>query len=64
MSKARLDGLTLLLMGSFLFVAIGFLMEITNRLGTTDFQELYYGARTIAHQGDPYQPAQVEATAV
>ena len=61
MTKARLDGLTMLIVGSLFFVAIGILMEITNPLGMTDFQELYYGARTVAEHGDPYQPADVAA---
>jgi len=61
MTKARLDGLTMLILGSLFFVAIGALMEWTNPLGMTDFQELYYGSRTVAHHGDPYQPADVAA---
>ena len=61
MTKARLDGLTMLVIGSFFFVAIGILMEMSNPLGMTDFQELYYGSRTAAQHGDPYRPAEVAA---
>ncbi|MGA3129476.1 MAG: glycosyltransferase family 87 protein [Terracidiphilus sp.] len=61
MTKARLDGLTMLILGSLFFVAIGAVMEWTNPLGMTDFMELYYGSRTVAHHGDPYQPAEVAA---
>jgi len=61
MTKARLDGLTMLILGSVFFVAIGVMMELTNPLGMTDFQELYYGSRTVAQHHDPYQPDDVAA---
>lgn len=61
MTKARLDGLSLVILGSIFFIAIGVLMEVCDPLGMTDFQELYYGARTAAHHGDPYRPADVAA---
>lgn len=61
MTNARLDGLQLLLLGSLLFVAIGVLMEFFNPLGMTDFEELYYGSRSVALHHDPYQPEQVAA---
>jgi hypothetical protein len=61
MTKARLDSLTMLILGSFFFVAIGVVMELTNPLGMTDFQELYYGSRTVAQHHDPYQPDDVAA---
>lgn len=61
MTKARLDGLQLLILGCIFFVAIGSLMEFFNPLGMTDFEELYYGSRGIAHHHDPYQPDQVAA---
>ena len=61
MTKARLDGLHMLILGSFFFVAIGVMMELTNPLGMTDFQELYYGSRTVAQHHDPYRPDDVAA---
>jgi len=61
MTKDRLDGLQLLILGSIFFVAIGAMMEFFNPLGMTDFQELYYGSRSVAHHLDPYQPDQVAA---
>jgi Glycosyltransferase family 87 len=61
MTKARLDGLTLLVLGGVFFVAIGVMMEVTNPLGMTDFEEIYYAARSAAHHADPYVPAQVAA---
>jgi len=61
MIKARLDGLQLLILGSIFFVAIGVMMEYFNPLGMTDFQELYYGSRSVVFHHDPYQPGQVAA---
>jgi hypothetical protein len=61
MTKARLDGLQMLILGSVFFVAIGVMMEFTNPLGMTDFQEIYYGSRSVAYHYDPYRPDQLEA---
>ena len=61
MNKARLDGLQLMLLGSILFIAIGVMMEFTNALAMTDFQEIYYGSRSVAHHYDPYRPDQLQA---
>ena len=49
MSKARLDGLQMVLIGSLFFVAIGALMERFNPLGMTDFLQLYASSRCVAH---------------
>ena len=57
MTKARLDGLTMLMLGSVFFVAIGVLMERTNPLGMTDFEQIYASSRCVAHHCDPYKPA-------
>lgn len=61
MTKARLDGFQMLVLGSVFFIAIGVMMEITNPLGMTDFEEIYYAARSAAHHSDPYVPDQVAA---
>jgi hypothetical protein len=61
MTRARLDGLQMLVLGSVFFIAIGVMMEITNPLGMTDFEEIYYAARSAAHHSDPYVPDQVAA---
>jgi hypothetical protein len=61
MTKARLDGLQMLILGSVFFVAIGAMMERVNPLGMTDFQEIYYASRCAAGHHDPYQPEQVAA---
>lgn len=61
MTKARLDGLLMLIVGSLYFIAIGSVMEYFNPLGMTDFQELYYSSRSVAHHYDPYRPGDVAA---
>ena len=61
MTKARLDGLTLLILGSVLFVAIGAVMEFTNPLGMKDFQQFYVSARCVAHHHDPYNKDELAA---
>lgn len=61
MTKARLDGLQLLLLGSIFFVAIGAVMEFTNPLGMTDFLQIYSSSRCVIQHHDPYRPAELEA---
>jgi hypothetical protein len=55
MTKARLDGLQMMLLGSVFFVAIGGLMEHFNPLGMTDFLQIYTSSRCVAHHHDPYK---------
>jgi len=54
MTKARLDGLYMLILGSVFFVAIGAVMEWTNPLGMTAFEQIYASSRCVAHHHDPY----------
>jgi hypothetical protein len=61
MTKARLDGFQMLLLGSVFFIAIGGIMEFLNPLGGTDFLQIYASSRCIAHHCDPYQPDQLLA---
>ena len=56
MTKARLDGLQMLILGSVFFVAIGSLMEFFNPLRMTDFLQIYASSRCVAHHHDPYKP--------
>jgi Glycosyltransferase family 87 len=55
MTRARLDGLQMLIVGSIFFVAIGALMEHFNPLRMTDFLQIYASARCVAHHHDPYK---------
>ena len=60
-TKARLDGLQMVLLGSIFFVAIGALMEHFNPLGMTDFLQIYASSRCVAHHHDPYKPDELLA---
>jgi hypothetical protein len=61
MTKARLDGLQMLILGCVFFVAIGALMEYFNPLGMTDFLQIYASSRCVAHHHDPYKPDELLA---
>jgi len=61
MTKARLDGLQMLILGSVFFVAIGVMMELTNPLGMTDFLQVYASSRCVAQHHDPYKPDELLA---
>jgi hypothetical protein len=55
MSKGRLDGMYLLLMGSLVFLLLGGVLENNAPAPMSDFKAIYYGARSIIHHSDPYQ---------
>lgn len=61
MQMARLNGSQILLLGCMFFVAIGTLMEYTNPLAMTDFQQIYFGARSATHHYDPYNSDELAA---
>jgi hypothetical protein len=54
MTKARLDGLQMVIVGSVFFIAVGALMEHFNALGMTDFLQIYVSSRCVAQHHDPY----------
>src|SRR5665213_4633951 len=54
MTKARLDGLYFLLLGSMVFVLLGAVLERNPNVSLPDFRALYYPARCLIHGGDPY----------
>jgi hypothetical protein len=54
-TKARLDGLYLLLLGFALFVFIGVYTECTQPGIGGDFRGVYFGTRCLIEHGDPYQ---------
>ena len=56
MTKARMDGLTMLIVGCVFFAAIGIAMEKLNPMGMTDFEQIYASSRCVAHHCDPYNP--------
>ena len=55
MTKARLDGLQLLLVGSVLFVVAGLIAARANFAGMTDFKQFYYASRCLIEHHDPYK---------
>jgi len=61
MTKARLDGLQMVILGSVFFVAVGALMEYFNPLGMTDFMQIYSSSRCVEHHYDPYKPGELFA---
>lgn len=54
MTKARLDGLYLMLLGSAVFLSLGALLASTSPINMVDFRVLYYPARCLTHHCDPY----------
>jgi hypothetical protein len=59
MSKARRDGLYLVLLGSLVFVLMGTALEYTARAPLADFRTVYFPARTLIEQKDPFKEAEV-----
>ncbi len=55
MTKARLDGLYLLLLGFTLFLLIGVYTECTQPGIGGDFRGVYFGTRCLIEHSDPYQ---------
>jgi hypothetical protein len=59
MTKTRLDGLYLLLLGSMVFLLLGAALENVSRAPMLDFRLLYYPARCLIQHGDPYKESDV-----
>jgi hypothetical protein len=55
MTRARLDGLYLMLLGSLVFLLMGGAMKNANSSPSSDFMALYYPARCMLQHGDPYK---------
>ena len=54
MTSARKDSLTLLLLGSIVFVLLGVALESIVPGPMSDFKAVYYAARCLMHHQDPY----------
>src|ERR1039457_5118925 len=54
MTKARLDGLYLMLLGSVVFILLGAVLERTATSPLVDFRVVYYPARCLLQHCDPY----------
>jgi hypothetical protein len=61
MTKARLDGLLLILLGSVLFVLAGAGIAYFNFLGLIDFKEFYNASRCLIQHRDPYMQSDLTA---
>jgi hypothetical protein len=61
-TKARTDGLLLVLLGSLVFVLLGCALEAASPGTMGDFRIQYYPARCLLHHGDPYNEADVLKT--
>ncbi len=59
MTRARLDGLRLLLLGSLTFLLLGAAWENAANAPMLDFRALYYPARCLLQHGDPYNASEV-----
>lgn len=53
-TRARIDGLILLFLGSLVFVAFGGVLEGTTSKSMNDFKASYYGAKCLLANRDPY----------
>jgi hypothetical protein len=61
MTKARLDGLLLILLGSVFFVLAGVGVAYFNFLGLIDFKEFYSASRCLIEHHDPYLESNLNA---
>ena len=59
MTKARLDGLTILLLGSVMFILFGYVLAINAPCDMVDFRVQYSPARCLLQQCDPYSESEV-----
>ncbi|MGO9434930.1 MAG: glycosyltransferase family 87 protein [Terracidiphilus sp.] len=59
MTKARKDGLCLLILGFLILLPLAYAFETVNSFGTVDFKAHYYAARTLLSGADPYNAGQV-----
>jgi hypothetical protein len=55
MTKTRLDGFYLLLLGSAVFLLMGSALENAAPVTTVDFRLMYYSARCLLEHRDPYK---------
>ena len=53
MTRARQDGLCLLLLGSVVFLLLGTVMERSSVISMVDFKAVYYGAKCLVQHRDP-----------
>lgn len=59
MTRTRLDGLYLLVLGCLVFLLLGGALENAGPASLADFRALYYPARCLIEQVDPYNQSEV-----
>jgi hypothetical protein len=59
MSRARLDGLYLLLLGAAVFSLMSVVLQAAAPMPVTDFRALYYPSRCLLQHRDPYMQSEV-----
>ena len=59
MTKARLDGLYLLLLGAAVFLLLGIVLERSAPAPMSDFKAVYYGAQLLIQHTDPYKEGEI-----
>ena len=59
MKKVRRDGLLLFSLGAMTFLLLGSVIANTSSIAMVDFRVLYYPARCLIRQGDPYNADQL-----
>jgi hypothetical protein len=59
MTKARLDSLYLMLLGSLVFLLLGGVLELGAATKLVDFRVVYYPARCLLQHADPYMESEV-----
>jgi hypothetical protein len=60
MIKARTDGLYLMILGTAVFLLLGFALENAAPVSTADFRLMYYSARCLLEHHDPYNPNELQ----
>ena len=59
MTKGRLDGLYLLVLGGLTFLILGTILERINPAPMSDFKAVYYGARCVLDHSNPYEDGEI-----
>jgi glycosyl transferase family 87 len=59
--KARRDSFYLFVLGSIVFVLLGFALEAAAPVSTVDFRVVYFSARCLIEHHDPYNPKELDA---
>jgi hypothetical protein len=62
LTKARRDGFYFLLLGCAIFLLVGTALEMAAPVTTVDFRVVYYSARCLLDNRDPYNPNDLNIT--